>query len=53
MTDAELTLLSLLHEKPCYDHELNKIIEQRGIRRWAAIGMSSMYYVLDKLEQQA
>lgn len=52
MTDAELTLLSLLHEKPCYDHELNKIIEQRGIRRWAAIGMSSMYYVLDKLEQQ-
>jgi DNA-binding PadR family transcriptional regulator len=52
MTDAELTLLSLLHEKPCYDHELNKIIEQRGIRRWTAIGSSSMYYVLDKLERQ-
>lgn len=52
MTDAELTILSLLYEKPSYDHELNKIIEQRGIRRWAAIGVSSMYYVLDKLEQQ-
>ncbi|MCS6872856.1 MAG: PadR family transcriptional regulator [Anaerolineae bacterium] len=52
MTDAELTLLSLLHEKPCYDHELNRIIEQRGIRRWTAIGTSSMYYVLDKLESQ-
>ncbi len=52
MTDAELTLLSLLYEKPCYDHELNRIIEQRGIRRWSAIGVSSMYYVLDKLEHQ-
>jgi DNA-binding PadR family transcriptional regulator len=52
MTDAELTILSLLYEKPSYDHELNRIIEQRGIRRWAAIGVSSMYYVLDKLEQQ-
>jgi hypothetical protein len=24
MTDAELTILSLLYEKPSYDHELNK-----------------------------
>ncbi|PJF35840.1 MAG: hypothetical protein CUN49_08480 [Candidatus Thermofonsia Clade 1 bacterium] len=52
MTDAELTILSLLCEKPSYDYELLKIIDQRGIRRWAAIGTSSMYYVLHKLEQQ-
>lgn len=52
MTDAELAILSLLYEKPCYDHELNKLIEARGLRRWTAIGSSSMYYVLEKLERQ-
>jgi DNA-binding PadR family transcriptional regulator len=52
MTDAELAILSLLHEKPSYDHELSKVIELRGLRRWTAIGASSMYYVLDKLERQ-
>src|SRR5437016_5054281 len=52
MTDAELAILSLLAEGPSYDHDLNTIIEQRGLRRWTAIGYSSMYYVLDKLEKQ-
>jgi len=52
MTDAELAILGLLSEKPAYDHELNKLIDARGLRRWTAIGQSSMYYVLDKLEKQ-
>lgn len=52
MTDAELAILSLLSEKPSYDHDLNREIEARGLRRWTAIGTSSMYYVLDKLEKQ-
>jgi DNA-binding PadR family transcriptional regulator len=52
MTDAELAILSLLAEGPNYDHTLNDLIEQRGMRRWTAIGTSSMYYVLDKLEKQ-
>ncbi len=52
MTDAELAILSLLSEGPSYDHDLNKLIEARGLRRWTAIGSSSMYYVLDKLEKQ-
>ncbi|CAG0964735.1 hypothetical protein ARNL5_01208 [Anaerolineae bacterium] len=52
MTDAELAILSLLSEKPTYDHELHRLIEERGLRRWTAIGNSSMYYVLDKLETQ-
>ena len=52
MTDAELALLSLLAEGPSYDHDLNDAIDVRGLRKWTAIGHSSMYYVLDKLERQ-
>jgi DNA-binding PadR family transcriptional regulator len=52
MTDAELAILSLLAEGPSYDHDLNTAIEERGLRKWTAIGHSSMYYVLDKLEKQ-
>ncbi len=52
MTDAELAILSLLAEGPSYDHELHTTIEARGLRKWTAIGTSSMYYVLDKLEKQ-
>jgi len=52
MTDAELAILSLLSEGPSYDHDLHTAIEARGLRRWTAIGYSSMYYVLDKLERQ-
>src|SRR5258708_1985065 len=52
MTDAELAILSLLSEGPSFDDELFMLIEQRGLRRWTAIGSSSMYYVLDKLESQ-
>ncbi len=52
MTDAELAILSLLSEGPSYDSELNSTLDERGIRKWTAIGYSSMYYVLDKLERQ-
>ncbi|HRE48575.1 MAG TPA: helix-turn-helix transcriptional regulator [Aggregatilineales bacterium] len=52
MTDAELAVLSLLSESPNYDHRLNELIEARGLRRWTAIGNSSLYYILDKLERQ-
>jgi DNA-binding PadR family transcriptional regulator len=52
MTDAELAILSLLSEGPSYDHDLNTVIEDRGLRKWTAIGHSSMYYILDKLEHQ-
>ena len=52
MTDAELAILSLLAERELYDDELHATIEKRGLRRWTAIGSSSMYYVLEKLENQ-
>jgi len=52
MTDAELAILSLLAEGEAYDKELSSEIDARGLRRWTAIGTSSMYYVLEKLERQ-
>ncbi len=52
MTDAELALLSLLLGEPKSDQELHATIEARGLRRWTAIGVSSMYYVIEKLERQ-
>ena len=54
MNDAELALLSLLSEskEPQTDAELHVMIEVRGLRRWTAIGVSSMYYMLEKLGQQ-
>jgi DNA-binding PadR family transcriptional regulator len=52
MTDAELAILSLLAEGPSTDYELHSTIDARGLRKWTAIGSSSMYYVLDKLEKQ-
>lgn len=52
MTDAELTILSLLAEAPRYGHELEQIIEERGLREWMTIGFASIYYLLNKLERQ-
>jgi DNA-binding PadR family transcriptional regulator len=52
MTDAELAILSVLAEGPRFDHELYAAIENRGLGRWTAIGASSVYYPLEKLERQ-
>jgi DNA-binding PadR family transcriptional regulator len=50
MTNAELAILSLVAEKPCYGYEIEQIIEQRGMREWTEIQFSSIYYLLKKLE---
>jgi DNA-binding PadR family transcriptional regulator len=52
MTDAELTILSLVAETPRYGYEIQQIIDERGLREWLTIGFSSLYYVLNKLERQ-
>jgi len=51
MKDAELVLLHLLIEKPRHGYEIEEVIEQRGMRDWTAIGFSSIYYLLNKLEK--
>jgi DNA-binding PadR family transcriptional regulator len=52
MTDAELTLLSILAEEPRYGHDIQQIVDQRGLREWLTIGFSSIFYILNKLERQ-
>lgn len=52
MTDAELTILSILSEGSRYGYEIQQIIDERGLRDWVTIGFSSIYYILTKLEQQ-
>ena len=52
MTNAEVTLLGLLSEAPCYGYELEKIITERKMRDWTEIGFSSIYYILHKLAKK-
>ncbi len=52
MTPAEFTILSLIVEKPSHGWELEKIIAKRGMREWTALGFSSIYYLLQKLEKK-
>jgi len=52
MTDAELTILSLVAEKPSMGHQIQESIDERGLREWLTIGFSSVYYILNKLEKQ-
>jgi DNA-binding PadR family transcriptional regulator len=52
LTDGELTVLGLLAETPRHGYELERVVEQRGIRTWTALGFSSIYYLLDKLAKR-
>jgi DNA-binding PadR family transcriptional regulator len=51
MTNAELAILSLIIETPRHGYEIEQVIKERGMREWAEIGFSSIYYLLKKLEK--
>ncbi len=51
VTEAEMTILHLLAERPRHGYEIEEVIEARGMREWTAIGFSSIYYLLNKLEK--
>lgn len=51
MTNAEFAVLSLVLELPRHGYEIERIIEERGMREWTEIGFSSIYYLLTKLEK--
>ena len=51
-TATEVLVLGMLHSQPLHGYELNKLIEERGVRKWANIGFSSIYYLLEKLESR-
>ena len=52
MTNAELSILSLVVERPRHGYEIEQVIEERGMRDWTEIGFSSIYYLLKKLEKE-
>ncbi|WP_307849783.1 GyrI-like domain-containing protein [Qaidamihabitans albus] len=45
-------MLGLLVEQPRHGYDLEKVIEERGVRAWTALGFSSIYYLLDKLARR-
>ena len=52
MTNSELVLLSLVAEAPRHGYELEKVIEERGMRNWTDIAFSSIYFLLNKLVRE-
>lgn len=52
ITDAELTILNLVAEGARYGQDIQEVIEKRGLREWVTIGYASVYYLLNKLEEQ-
>ncbi len=47
---SEQLILGILTEQPRHGYDIEKLITDRGMRKWTDIGFSSIYYVLDKLE---
>lgn len=52
LSELELTILALVGEGPRYGVEVERTIDERGLREWLTVGSSSAYYILGKLEKQ-
>jgi len=52
MTNAELTVLTLIAEQPRHGYQIEQVIEERGMREWTEIGFSSIYYLTKKLQKE-
>lgn len=50
LSTSEILILGMLAEEPRHGYDIEKLITDRGMRKWAEIGFSSIYYLLDKLE---
>ena len=46
---SQLAILGLLVEQPLHGYGIERLIEQRGMRKWTSIGFSSIYEQLDQL----
>lgn len=49
MSSGLLAILALLVEQPLHGYGIERLIEQRGMRKWTPIGFSSIYQLLDQL----
>lgn len=52
LTNIELILLNFIKTKPSYAYEIERMIEERGIRNWVKIGGPTVYQVLDRLSKK-
>lgn len=52
MTDAELAILGLVYEEERHGYQIEQVIQERGMREWTAVGFSSIYYLLSKLQNK-
>lgn len=52
LTDIELILLGIIAEGTRFAAELDRTLDQRGLRHWLTMGASSLHYVLRRLESQ-
>lgn len=52
MTNAELAVLSLVAEQPRHGYQIDQVIRERGMRDWAEVAFSSIYFLLKKLERE-
>src|SRR4030043_2120988 len=48
---AEIAVLGLLAESPRYGYEIDSENKNRGINHWGKVAISSIYYLLNKLEK--
>ncbi len=53
LTNSELIILGLIAEEPKYGYQIEQNINQRGMREWTEVAFSSIYYILNKLEENA
>jgi len=51
-TLTEQLILGILSESPQHGYNIEKLFEKRGMLKWTDIGLSSIYYVLEKLEKK-
>ena len=49
---TEELILGILAEQPRHGYQIEKLIEERGMRKWTDVGFSSIYYILEKLENK-
>lgn len=52
LTNIELILLKFIREKPSYAYEIERMIDERGIRNWVKIGGTTIYQALDRLAKK-
>jgi len=52
MTNAEMAILSLIVERSRHGYEIEQVIEEREMRNWTEVGFSSIYYILNNLEEK-